>query len=36
MGDNTVYHKGVAVGIDCGGYIVWFASATAEAIEACG
>jgi hypothetical protein len=33
--DNTIYYQGVAVGIDCGGYIVWFHTATAEAIEAC-
>ena len=34
-GENLIYYKGKAVGIDCGRYISWFPSATKEAIEAC-
>lgn len=32
--ENLIYWQGIAVGIDCGSYISWFPSASAEAIEA--
>lgn len=32
--ESLIYWHGVAVGRDCGGYIVWFPSAPREAIEA--
>jgi len=34
MMENLIYWQGVAVGIDCGTFIAWFASAPREAIEA--
>lgn len=31
--ENLIYWRGIPVGIDCGTYISWFASAPREAIE---
>lgn len=31
--ENLIYWKGVAVGIECNGFITWFPSATSEAIR---
>lgn len=30
--ENLIYWRGVAVGIDCGGFVSWFPSASPEAI----
>jgi hypothetical protein len=32
--ENLVYYKGIAVGIEVGGRVTWFTSATPEAIAA--
>lgn len=34
MDDDLIYHNGIAVGCMEGGHIVWFTSATQEAIAA--
>lgn len=34
--ENIIYYKGVAVGIECGGSILWFTGAPQEAIEKLG
>lgn len=34
--ENLIYWRGVAVGIDCGTYISWFAGAPAAAMAAYG
>jgi len=31
--ENLIYWRGVAVGIDCGGYVSWFPSAPAQAVR---
>lgn len=32
--ENLIYWQGVAVGMDCGDYVLWFPSVTPEAIAA--
>lgn len=34
--ENTIYWKGVAVGIESAGFILWFTGAPSEAVEQLG